>query len=217
MTRRKTDVYIETGTRRVFACALDWPGWCRSAKDEQGALDALAAAGPRYADVAEEAGLPLPEGAADALQIVARVKGSATTDFGAPGAIAPTDGGPMTAQESERLASLVAASWRVLERVAANAPAELRKGPRGGGRDRDAVVEHVVAAEASYARSVGIPGAKASAADRASVAALRLQILDALHAAPGKTPPEKGWPARYAARRVAWHVLDHAWEIEDRS
>jgi hypothetical protein len=24
------------------------------------------------------------------------------------------------------------------------------------------------------------------------------------------------WPARYYVRRAAWHVLDHAWEIEDR-
>jgi hypothetical protein len=34
----------------------------------------------------------------------------------------------------------------------------------------------------------------------------------------GGTPPvPKGWPPRYAARRIAWHALDHAWEIEDRS
>jgi hypothetical protein len=25
------------------------------------------------------------------------------------------------------------------------------------------------------------------------------------------------WPPAYAARRIAWHALDHAWEIEDRS
>ena len=31
------------------------------------------------------------------------------------------------------------------------------------------------------------------------------------------TPPDGGkWPPRYAARRIAWHALDHAWEIEDR-
>jgi hypothetical protein len=26
-----------------------------------------------------------------------------------------------------------------------------------------------------------------------------------------------GWPARYGARRIAWHALDHAWEIQDRA
>jgi hypothetical protein len=25
------------------------------------------------------------------------------------------------------------------------------------------------------------------------------------------------WTARYAAHRIAWHALDHAWEIEDRT
>ena len=30
-----TDVYLELGTKRVFACALEWPGWCRGGRDEQ--------------------------------------------------------------------------------------------------------------------------------------------------------------------------------------
>ena len=30
--------------------------------------------------------------------------------------------------------------------------------------------------------------------------------------APGAT-----WPLGYAVRRFAWHVLDHAWEVEDKS
>jgi hypothetical protein len=29
--------------------------------------------------------------------------------------------------------------------------------------------------------------------------------------------PGDGRPPRYAIRRIAWHVLDHAWEIEDKS
>ena len=33
----------------------------------------------------------------------------------------------------------------------------------------------------------------------------------------GSVPVPKGWPHRYAARRIAWHVLDHAWEMEDRA
>ena len=50
----------------------------------------------------------------------------------------------------------------------------------------------------------------------------RAAILDALaRSARGELPkrgPRGGirWPARYFARRVAWHELDHAWEIEDR-
>jgi hypothetical protein len=36
---------------------------------------------------------------------------------------------------------------------------------------------------------------------------------------PVRTGPRGGvrWTARYYVRRSAWHVLDHAWEIEDRA
>jgi hypothetical protein len=29
--------------------------------------------------------------------------------------------------------------------------------------------------------------------------------------------PGAAWQARYVIRRCAWHALDHAWEIEDKS
>jgi len=213
-----TAVYIESGTKRVFACALDWPGWCRSGKNETQALEALAAAAPRYAVVAAAAGLPFPTSTGDTFDIVERLPGSADTDFGVPRAIASRDTEPLRAREADRLAGLVRASWRVLEQVAAGAPAHLRKGPRGGGRDRDAIVAHVVGAEAAYARKLGIRESPPLPDDLAAITALRAAIVNAL-ATPsdGAAVIEKGWPQRYAARRIAWHVLDHAWEIEDRS
>jgi hypothetical protein len=213
-----TEVYLESGHKRVFACALDWPGWCRSAKDEAGALEALAASAPRYAIVASEAGVVFSPLAGAAFEVVERLPGSSTTDFGAPDKVSSRDSEPLTRSEAERVAGLVAASWAVLDRVVATAPAELRKGPRGGGRDRDAVVEHVVAAEASYARKIGIRHRQPAPGDTKAVSALREAIVGVL-ATPsdGKSLVEKGWPPRYAARRIAWHVLDHAWEIEDRT
>jgi hypothetical protein len=100
----------------------------------------------------------------------------------------------------------------------AGAPATLRKGPRGGGRDRDAVVDHVVGAEAAYARKIGIARKPPAGADREAVTALRQDVLEAVRARRFGSPPRsKGWPGRYAVRRMAWHVLDHAWEIEDKS
>jgi hypothetical protein len=106
----------------------------------------------------------------------------------------------------------------VLDRVAASAPAELRKGPRGGGRDRDKIVDHVVGAEAAYARKLGIKHRQPAHDDTAGIDALRADILSVLRApSDGEPPVPKGWLPRYAARRIAWHVLDHAWEIEDRS
>ena len=213
----KTPIYLELGKKRVFACALDWPGWCRSGKTEDEAVARLAEYAPRYATVAAKAGLALSPAAAEALAVAERVHGSATTDFGVPGEPAPSDSKPWSASEAGRHARLVAAAWGVLGDVVSRAPAELAKGPRGGGRDRDAIVQHVLGAETAYARKVGVRQREPNAEDWAAVAALREAIRDALlesHAA--ASIPAKGWPPRYAARRIAWHVLDHAWEIEDR-
>lgn len=213
-----TRVYVEQGKRRVFACSVDWPGWCRSGKTESAALDALAAYVPRYAVVPAEAGIPFPDDAGEHLDVVERVTGNATTDFGAPAVSPARDLEPLTTVEADRLATLVAAVWPVFDRVVVAAPAELRKGPRGGGRDRDKIVDHVLGAEAGYARMLGLRYAQPAADDEVAAAALREAIVNALRTARGPEPlRDKGWPIRYAARRIAWHVIDHAWEIEDRS
>jgi hypothetical protein len=168
--------------------------------------------------VAATAGEPFDHMASGtAVDIEERVAGSATTDFGAPDGIAASDAAPWRDEaERNRHVALVAASWQVLDEVAASATAELRKGPRGGGRDRDQVVAHVIGAEASYARKIGVRHTPPDPTDAAAVAALRADILDAL-ASPRPDLPPKPWPLRYAARRIAWHVLDHAWEIEDKT
>jgi hypothetical protein len=214
-----TSVYLEVGQKRVFACALAWPGWCRSGRNEEQALDVLAAYAERYAVVAREAGLAFPTIRRDTLQIVERIAGSAGyTDFGAPGAIATSDRAPLTDAEAERQAALVRASWSVLDRVTGATPAELRKGPRGGGRDRDKMVDHILGAEVVYARKLGLKHRQPARDDAPAIAALRADIISALRtssADPSLAPP--GWPPRYAARRIAWHVLDHVWEMEDRS
>ncbi|HEX6675941.1 MAG TPA: hypothetical protein VF486_13035 [Actinomycetes bacterium] len=213
-----TDAYLEVGTRRVFACALAWPGWARSGKTEALALEALADYAPRYAVVAELAGVAFPAGTGDELRVVGRVQGSATTDFGAPDRVAPGDTDPVDEAEAARSAALLRGSWALLDEVVAGAPAELRKGPRGGGRDRDKIVDHVVGSEAGYARMIGVRQRQPAIDDRAAVAALRDAIVAVLGAPSDGAPPRpKGWPPRYAARRFAWHVLDHAWEIQDRS
>ncbi|HEX5501067.1 MAG TPA: hypothetical protein VFW96_00510 [Thermomicrobiales bacterium] len=219
MNAEPTPVYLEVGQKRVFACALDWPGWCRSGKGEDAALAALAAYLPRYAPVAERAGLSLPATAGEDFAIIERLPGTrGLTDFGAPGQIATSDAEPLTATEAGRLAALAAAAWATLDAVGAGAPAELRKGPRGGGRDRDKLLDHVLGAEAAYARKLGVRQRQPAHDDPAAIAALRAAILEVLgRPSDGAPPVPKGWPPRYAARRIAWHVLDHAWEMEDRS
>ena len=209
---------MEVGSKKVFACSLDWPGWCRAGRTEEAAMEALSDYAARYAPVAASAGARFPKSAGNDFEVVERVKGNGATDFGVPGKVPAADAKPLTAAQARRLVALVEASWDTLAQVAAGAPAELRKGPRGGGRDRDKVVAHVAGADFGYARQIGVrhKAPDDPLADPAAVAAVRAGILEVLQGARSGEPLHK-WPARYAARRIAWHALDHAWEIEDRS
>ncbi len=185
---RASAIYLELGAKRVFACALDWPGWCRSGKNETQALQALAVAAPRYAVVAREAGVPFPAETGAAFDVIERRPGSATTDFGAPASVSPRDSEPLTPEGADRLVALVAAAWRVFDRVVAGAPAELRLGPRGGGRNRDAIVEHVLGAEAAYARKLGIRQRQPAVGDDVAIRTLRAAILQTLRLAVAGAP-----------------------------
>ena len=191
-----TRVYVEVGGKKAFAVAADWPGWARAGKSEQAALEALAAYAPRYAKVAK-----LPSDATR-FEVIERLKGNATTDFGAPAIQAKADARRLAPKDAERMLGLLEACWMYLDKVRARVPQELRKGPRGGGRDRDKMYGHVVEAELGYAGAIGL---KMKSHDREA-------LLEALrHPVPGAK-----WPAPFAIRRMAWHALDHAWEMEDR-
>ena len=199
-------VYFEVGSRSAFAVALDWPGWCRRAKTPDTALEALDAYRGRFAAVVSAViGRDIPD---LPLEVVGTVDGNRTTDFGAPDARGPWDAEPLTGVELARQIDLLEDAWDYFDQVVASAPTTLRKGPRGGGRDRDAIVAHVMEAERAYCPKVGtrVPPRTPWDVQRAAVvAALR-------SGADGGT-----WPLGYALRRLAWHVLDHAWEIEDKS
>jgi hypothetical protein len=162
--------------------------------------------------------VPFEAPSGETLRVVESVAGSASTDFGVPGAIAKLDTKPLSATEGKRLGTLVKAAWAVYDQILAGAPSELRKGPRGGGRDRDKMADHVRDAEGAYVRKLGLRLAPPARTDRRGIAEFRAAIVDALQRpSSGKALVEKGWPQRYAARRIAWHALDHAWEIQDRS
>lgn len=222
-------VYLEIGAKKIFAGALDWPGWCRSAKDETGALQALLDYAPRYRRALEPAGLhpPLPLSPGD-LTVVERLPGSSATDFGAPGAIPQADwqAAPgLSATELQRLRQVLQAGWAALDAAAAQAQGKtLRLGPRGGGRDLAKLAEHVSEAELGYLNMLGwyqkLPAGaagdeKTHLVRQAVSAALDAAALDRLprQRARGGTP----WPLPYFVRRCAWHTFDHAWEIEDRT
>ncbi len=214
-----TKVYLEVGANKTFACACDWPGWCRSGRDDAAALETLAAYADRYAPVVRRAGLRFPATATRAFDVVERRKGSASTDFGAlDGPTASDFDEPLTAREAGRLAAIVAAADATFWDVVQHCSARLRKGPRGGGRDRDQIAAHVLEAEASYVRKIGLRQHAPGIADTAAIAANRDEVVGALRAARRPVPDltTKAWPYRYLARRIAWHLLDHAWEIEDK-
>ena len=206
---------VEHTSRRSFASALEWPGWSRSGRTPEAAVEALLEAAPRYSLVAARAGLDLPVGPL-AGDVVQALPGDATTEFGAPSATFDADRAPADARDSARIVALLRAAWDTFAATAASAPATLRKGPRGGGRDTAKIVEHVVGAEQAYARQIGLRIAAPDPADLPAVAAMRAMMLESL-AGPSNGEPLAKWTQRYAARRIAWHALDHAWEIEDRS
>jgi hypothetical protein len=222
----KTRVVLEVAPKRAFASALDWPGWSRGARTADEALDALVAYGPRYAKVANRASVPFsPPTDAAALDVVERVAGGSGTEFGVPSASATSEATPPTPTELKRLMALLDASWASFDTAATRAVGvELTKGPRGGGRDLDKIIGHVREAEVAYLGQLGSRSPSSADEDpRRPMALLRAALLGALEDAAAGRPfanprnTKKPWGVRYTIRRSAWHALDHAWEIEDRS
>jgi hypothetical protein len=192
---------LEQGRSTVFAVALEWPGWCRSAKSTALALAALDEYRERYAKIVT---VPFgPEG----FDVIGTLAGTGTTDFGAPDVVGPWDALPLAPDALEWLLDRLQDCWNYFDAVVADAPATLRRGPRGGGRDRDEIVDHVREAERAYCSRAGFRVAPRTPWDEQ-----RDVVLTTL-----RTGTETAkWPAAYAVRRIAWHIVDHAWEIEDK-
>lgn len=221
----KIAVYLEVGKKRTFAGALDWPGWCRNGADEDSALQALLDFGSRYARVlrASRLGFQAPTDVS-AFTVIERVKGNATTDFGAPGIPPSKDADPLPADELKRLQKILKACWRAFDatvKVGAGKP--LRTGPRGGGRQLEGIIQHVLESNAGYLNAVGWKLQKGDGSGLEDQFEQNQQAtLSALTASARGEIPAKGprggvrWSPRYFVRRVAWHILDHVWEIEDR-
>jgi hypothetical protein len=195
-------VYLEEGKNTVFAISLDWPGWCRRAKTSDLAIAALDDYRGRYAKIVTTTFRPA------SFEVIGSAKGNGTTDFGAPDSRGPWDEAELTPRELERQLAILQDCWNYFDDVVENAPAALQKGPRGGGRDRDGIANHVREAERAYCSRVGFRVAPRTPWDEQ-----RDVVMTTLRA--GKQNEQ--WPVAYAIRRCAWHVVDHAWEIEDKS
>jgi hypothetical protein len=216
-------VYLEVGQRKTFAVALDWMGLARSGKSEDEALEALLVYVPRYIKSMGKVGtgLKTPPKNAAALDVVDRLEGNATTDFGAPGVVSELDRAPVSGKELDALIGQLRAAWSAFGTAADRAEGvELGpSGPRGGGRSLEKMRHHVAEADGGYTSALGGKAPRGdspwSEVQDAFVQAVRAR-------AAGELPdvgPRGGqrWPARFAIRRSAWHALDHAWEIKDRA
>jgi hypothetical protein len=219
------EVFVESGKKKTFAGAVDWPGWCRGGWDEAGVLKALVDYGPRYAQALRGRGIDFqPPGDVAGLVVVERQAGNSTTDFGAPAIVLDGDRAAVDGSEYGRWREILAACWGAFDGAVEQAgDRALRKGPRDGGRDLIKMVDHVLEADRAYLARLNWKHKREAGLGQAEeLARTRQAILAALEVAERGELPERGprggviWPPRFFVRRVAWHVLDHAWEIEDR-
>ena len=212
-------VVLEVADRKAFASALDWPGWSRGAKTPDEALESLLDYADRYAVVPKRAKVAFsPPATVRGIKVVERLPGGGGTEFGVPSVAAASEDEPVGSRDLTRLVSLLEAAWATFDAAAAKATGvKLRLGPRGGGRQVPKIIEHVREAEAAYLHQIGTKASDRSMAElrAAFVETLRALAEDRPLAEPNKV--RRPWGQRYAVRRSAWHALDHAWEIEDRS
>ncbi len=219
------DIYLESGSTKIFAYAIEWPGWCRSGKNELAALATLLAYLPRYSAILQtnNLGFPSVHDVHD-FNIVERVKGNYATNYGTPDVPLARDAASLSAEQVDRFSKILTACWQSFDAaLEAGQDKELRKGPRGGGRELMEIANHVAYAEKGYLRRLGWNGNLPDEADiYLWISRERSEILKGIQAAHrGEYPTEgprggKLWPLRYFFRRAAWHVTDHTWEIEDR-
>ena len=213
---------IERGPKgkRTVAFSLDWPGWSRGAKSAELALETLEAYRDRYQPVADLAGLAREFDAAGPLEIVEDRVGTGSVDFwGISFSPSSTEHGPMDEAELERGITLLQACWVFFDGVAARVSPEMRKGPRGGGRDRDRIIRHTIRTESEdFAKQVGLRIPDEAALTPEGLRRHRQDYVAAMRAynAGEVTKRMRSWTLPFLIRHSAFHTLDHAWEMEDK-
>ncbi len=213
-------VRVEQGPKgkKSVAYAIDWPGLERGAKTEELALARLAEYRSRYASVARGAGLGSDFDGEGDIQVVDRYIGTGSTDFWGISFASSLEEieQPYELEAFERHLALLQAGWRFFDATAARVSPELKKGPRGGGRDRDHIVRHVLFNEADWAKGIGVDVEHESLLDPSGRQAYREQYIAALRKAHAAGAMAKTWTLSFLIRHSAYHTLDHAWEMEDR-
>jgi len=213
---------IERGPKgkRSVAFSLDWPGWNRGAKSPELALETLESYRERYRPVAELAEMAREFDAAGPIEVVEDRVGPGSVDFwGISFSPSSTEHGPMTEAELERAITLLKASWAFFDGVAGRVSLEMRKGPRGGGRDRDRIIRHVIRNESEeFAKQVGLRIPEEAALTPDGLRQHRETYVEAMRAynAGEVEKRMRSWSLPFLIRHSAFHNLDHAWEMEDK-
>jgi hypothetical protein len=215
------NVILEIGPKgkKVVATAWDWPGLERNGKTEDEALAKLEAYLPRYATVAGRARMKDELVNQASISVVERYDGAGSTDFwGVSFASCDLDRRPITPEEWERRIRLLQACWAEFDAIAARVSPELQKGPRGGGRSRDEIVNHVFGTERTeFGKKIGVKTPQGVMLTPEGLRQHREDYVDALRAyhAEGRQAG-RSWTLSYLLRHTAYHVMDHAWEMEDK-
>jgi hypothetical protein len=212
-------VTVEIGPKgkKVAAVAPDWPGLERGAKTEEAAIERLQSYLPRYAPIAKLAGMERDFTASSTLDVVEQYPGTGSTDFwGISYAFSSIDQQPITNEELERELTLMQACWTFFDEVRLRVSAEMQKGPRGGGRDRDHIVRHTLAAEQDWGKGLGLQPLEFADLTDDILSTYRNAYCNAIQEFHAEGKRARTWPLRYLIRHTAYHTLDHAWEMEDK-
>ncbi len=212
-------VMLEIGPKgkKVVAVAPDWPGLERSAKTGEAAIERVQSYLPRYAQVAKLAGMDAAFAALSTVDIVEHYPGMSSTDFwGISFAFSSIDRQDLSSGELERELTLMQACWAFFDDVRLRVSAQMQKGPRGGGRNRDRIVQHTLSAEQDWAAKLGMRTLDGAKLTDEGLRAHRDAYCNAIRAFHSEDKMARTWPLRYLIRHTAYHTLDHAWEMEDK-
>ncbi len=151
------------------------------------------------------------------VDVVEQYQGTGSTDFwGISFAFSSIDQQAMPREALERELALMRACWAFFDGVRSRVSAEMQRGPRGGGRDRDTIVRHTVAVELNWTMKLGLPAPQDALLTGEGVIAHRDAYCNAIRALHSQGKMARTWPLRYLIRHTAYHTLDHAWEMEDK-
>ena len=212
-------VMLEIGPKgkQVVAVAPNWPGLERGAKTGEAAIERLLSYLPRYATVAKLAGMDAALAAITTVDVVEHYPGTGSTDFwGISFAFSSIDQQAMSGEALERELTLMQACWAFFDDVRSRVSVEMQRGPRGGGRDRDQIVRHTLAAEQDWAKKLGVLTPQDAILTDEGLNAHRDAYCNAIRALHSQSKMARTWPLRYLIRHTAFHTLDHAWEMEDK-